>query len=153
MAFFGSAVYTAVLAPVLIGIYELSTAAGRVRARIGSAVRDVVPYGVEGGIFWVIRIYALRGFAGAGQYAIRIGPTIWTGPRAVLWDLGKQLWPGKLSVAHPVVVVEQLVMDKEMVKKTLSLDMKPCAPVLTSSLSNMTLFSSPSLLTNVVSFS
>ena len=97
---------TAVLAPVLIGIYELSTAAGRVRARIGSAVRDVVPYGVVVGIFWVIRIYALRGFAGAGQYAIRIAPTIWTGPRAVLWYLGKQLWPGTLSVEYPVVLVE-----------------------------------------------
>ena len=95
----------AVLAPVLIGIYELSTAEGSVRSRLSTVMRCVTPYVLVVGVFWVIRIFALRGFVGASQYELQLGPTIWTGPRAVLWYLGKQFWPGALSVQYPLVLV------------------------------------------------
>ena len=94
----------AVLAPVLIGIYELSTADGPGWRRMKLALRCVVPYVCVTAAFWTVRWIALRGLAGASGYEVQIGPTIWTAPQAFLWYLRKQLWPGALSVQYPLVL-------------------------------------------------
>lgn len=97
----------AVLAPVLIGIYELSTAEGPGWRRMKIALRCALPFVCVTAAFWTVRWIALRGLAGASGYEVPIGPTIWTAPKVFLWYLGKQLWPGALSVQYPLLLVPQ----------------------------------------------
>ena len=95
----------AVLAPVLIAIYELSTAEGGRWQRATIALRTVTPFVAVVAFFWIVRMLALRGFVGPSEYELQLGPTLWTAPRAALWYVGKQVWPGTLSVQYPLVLV------------------------------------------------
>ena len=93
----------AVLAPALIGVYELATADGGAGQRVKSALRGAVPYVVVVAVFWIVRMLALRGFVGASGYRIHIAATIWTAPKVILWYLLKQVWPAPLSVQYQPV--------------------------------------------------
>jgi protein O-mannosyl-transferase len=98
----------AIFAPVLIGIYEFAAASGSFRSRFRAAMTSAWPYAAITLFAVLIRILLVRNPTGHVLNKVPIGSTLLTAPTAILWYLGKQLWPGSLSIYYPMMIVDHL---------------------------------------------
>jgi protein O-mannosyl-transferase len=97
----------AIFAPILIGIYEFSAPTTGLRNRCIAAMRSAWPYAAVVALAVAIRLLLVRNPTGQFVNKIPVLPTLLTAPKAILWYLGKQLWPGSLSVQYPYVAVHE----------------------------------------------
>ena len=95
----------AIFAPVLIAIYEFSSTNSGFRDRCVASFRATWPFLTVTILAILARNALIRNQLGHGLRQIPIEATIFTAPKAILWYLGKQLWPCELSVQYPVMVV------------------------------------------------
>ena len=98
---------SAIFAPCLIAIYEFSANTGGIRERSRATLRAVLPFVTVTIIALGIRLIFLRD-GGHMVNPIPPVPTLLTAPKAILWYLGKQLWPIDLSVQYPVMFVRKV---------------------------------------------
>lgn len=95
----------AIFAPLLIAIYEFSAAKSGFTDRCKTMARSVWPYAAVTCIALATRIILLRNSPEHAWNKIPFWKTILVTPQAVLWYLGKQLWPVELSIHYPFRVV------------------------------------------------
>jgi len=95
----------AIFAPVLIAIYEFSSGESRFRERCLATLRAASPFLTVAIVAILARKLLIQNQLGHGLNEIAIQPTILTAPKAIVWYLGKQLWPHELSVQYPVMLV------------------------------------------------
>ena len=96
----------AIFAPILLLIYEFSAAECGFARRSVAALRAVWPFAAVTAFAITARFILLRNSPERSINPIPILPTIWTAPQAILWYIGKQLWPVDLSIQYPIKIVE-----------------------------------------------
>ncbi len=96
---------SAILAPVLIGIYEFTATQGRFRERLRATMLSVWPFATVAGVAVIIRTLVVPMPSGHFLNGAPGFSTLYTAPQAILWYVVQQLWPINLSVQYPVVVV------------------------------------------------
>jgi hypothetical protein len=96
---------SAILAPALIGIYEFTATQGRFADRLRATFRSVWPFATVTLIAVTIRALVVPMPSGHFLNGAPGLATIFTAPEAILWYLGKQLWPINLSVQYPIMVM------------------------------------------------
>lgn len=97
----------AIFAPVLIAIYEFSATRTSFIGRCKMVLQSVWPYAAASCLVLMTRAVLVKnsGVQIAGK--IRLIPTVLSAPHAILWYLGKQLWPIGLSIHYPVNIIRQ----------------------------------------------
>ena len=95
----------AIFAPVLIAIYEFSACRSNFRERLVTALRAVWPFLAVVALAMAARFALVQNSVSHGLSQIPLEPTLLTAPRAILWYAGKQIWPGRLSIEYPVMLV------------------------------------------------
>jgi hypothetical protein len=96
---------SAIFAPALIAIFEFQSAHGPLRQRCYKALRVVWPFAVVSIAVLIGRILFVQIPGIPALRKIAVSPTLLTAPQAILWYLGKQLWPTGLSVQYPMMEV------------------------------------------------
>jgi len=97
----------AIFAPVLITIYEFKLASPGFRNRYLTVARSVWPFAAVTVFALGARVLLVHTHTGHLLNEIALVPTLFTAPRAILWYLGKQLWPAGLSVHYPIMLVRR----------------------------------------------
>ncbi|HWY68175.1 MAG TPA: tetratricopeptide repeat protein [Terriglobales bacterium] len=96
----------AVFAPVLIAIYEFSSTNSRFRDRCVASLRAALPFLTVTTLALLARKALIHNELDLGLLQkIPLKATVLTAPKAILWYLLKQLWPGELSVQYPIMLV------------------------------------------------
>ena len=98
----------AIFAPILVAIYEFSSADSRFRDCCLGSIRATWPFLAVSAIALLARRVLIQNDLGQGLRDIAFQPTLLTAPKAILWYVGKQLWPGELSVQYPTMLVRTL---------------------------------------------
>ena len=103
----------AVFAPLLIAIYEFSTAGFGFRHRCVTALRSVWPFAAITCFALAARILLVSGGDPTAHVANPMAavPTLLAAPKVTLWYFGKQLWPVNLSVHYPATVVTNVSLN------------------------------------------
>lgn len=97
----------AIFAPLLIGIYEFNTTSGSLPKRILATVRASWPFAAVTLLALGIRMIFLHDGTHIAS-RIPLIPSLLTAPQAILWYLEKQIWPVRLSVQYPIMLVRHV---------------------------------------------
>lgn len=98
----------AVFAPVLIAIYEFSSTHSRFRDRCKVSLRASWPFFLVTILAVLARKILIRNEVEQSLTHLPLKATLLTAPKAVLWYVMKQVWPGELSVQYPIMLVRSL---------------------------------------------
>lgn len=97
----------AIFAPVLVLIYEFSAAESGFTRRCVTALRAVWPLATVTAFAIATRLVLLRNSPAPTINRVPVLTTLLIAPQAVLWYVGKQIWPLGLSIHYPIRVVDQ----------------------------------------------
>ena len=95
----------AVFAPALVAVFEFMATKTDFRDRFLATLRSVWPFALITGLALTARIFLVRNAEARLAIPIDAIPTLLTAPQAILWYLGKQVWPVGLSVHYPIMVI------------------------------------------------
>ena len=96
---------SAVFAPVLIAIYEFSSTDSRFRDRFMASIRAAWSFAAVTIVAIFARSALVQNQVEQSLRHIPLQSTLLTAPKAILWYVGKQLWPVELSVQYPEILV------------------------------------------------
>ena len=102
----------AIFAPILIAIYEFSSANARFRDRCLASLRAALPFLAVTALAISARSLLVHNQLGQGMRQVPLKTTIFSAPTTIVWYLGKQLWPSELSVQYPIKLVFTLSLVK-----------------------------------------
>ena len=95
----------AILAPILIAVYEFTSTDCRLRDRCLASLRGAWPFVAVSAVAMLARRVLIQNQIEPTLGRIPLKATLLTTPKAILWYLGKQFWPSNLSVQYPEMLV------------------------------------------------
>jgi protein O-mannosyl-transferase len=99
---------SAVFAPVLLAVYELTADDCPVSQRWLRTLRSVWPFAVVTALAFAARLILVRNHSAQLLSQIPATQAVLTAPRTTLWYIGKQLCPVGLSIHYPIPVAASL---------------------------------------------